>query len=88
MHCPSLSLLSCDYRRYYESPPGLQLLHALRFDTSVVGGHSTFLDSHAIANELRIRDPEAFDVLTRVPATFQKGKEFNYFNNGFKTTIS
>ena len=60
--------------RYYESPPGLQLLHALRFDESVVGGESTFMDSHAIANELRHRDPEAFHVLTRVPATFQKGK--------------
>ena len=33
---------------YYESPPGIQLLHALTFDKSVKGGSSTFLDVHAV----------------------------------------
>lgn len=30
---------------YYESPPGIQFLHALRFDDGVKGGDSTFVDS-------------------------------------------
>jgi gamma-butyrobetaine dioxygenase len=37
-----------------------------------VGGESTFLDGFLAAEELRRRDPDAFAVLTRVPATFQK----------------
>jgi alpha-ketoglutarate-dependent taurine dioxygenase len=57
---------------YYESPPGIQLLHAIRFDDSIEGGYSTFLNGHAVAEELRRRDPIAFNVLKRVPATFQK----------------
>lgn len=57
---------------YYESPPGLQLLHCIRFDDSVKGGESTFVDGHAAAELLRKHHPEAFDVLTKVPATFQK----------------
>lgn len=57
---------------YFESPPGIQLLHCIRFDELVKGGESTIIDSHAVAEELRDRDPEAFEVLCRVPATFQK----------------
>lgn len=57
---------------YYESPPGLQLLHALRFDTSVIGGESTFVDTMAVAHTLRQLYPEHFQVLCRVPATFKK----------------
>ena len=57
---------------YYESPPGIQLLHCLRFDENVAGGHSTFVHAHRVAEELRRRNPEAFETLTRVPATFQK----------------
>ena len=57
---------------YYESPPGLQLLHCLRFDDGVRGGASTFLDVHYAAERLRNDDPAAFATLCRVPATFQK----------------
>lgn len=57
---------------YYESPPGLQLLHCLRFDTQVEGGDSVFLDSFHAAEELRKRFPEDFENLVRIPATFQK----------------
>jgi alpha-ketoglutarate-dependent taurine dioxygenase len=57
---------------YYESPPGIQLLHCLRFDESVAGGASTFADAHAVAEELRKHDPAAFETLCRVPATFHK----------------
>ncbi|ETW07034.1 hypothetical protein, variant [Aphanomyces invadans] len=57
---------------YYESPPGLQLLHALRYDASVQGGHSTFRDTFDAAETFRQRHPDHFQVLARVPATFQK----------------
>jgi alpha-ketoglutarate-dependent taurine dioxygenase len=57
---------------YYESAPGLQLLHCRQFDDGVRGGESTFVDGFFAAEELRRRDPAAFATLTRVPATFQK----------------
>ena len=57
---------------YYESPPGLQMLACRAFDDDVVGGESTFVDGFFAAEELRRRNPEAFSVLTRVPATFCK----------------
>ncbi|XP_071481972.1 2-(trimethylamino)ethylphosphonate dioxygenase-like [Diadema antillarum] len=57
---------------YYESPPGLQLLHCLQFDDVVTGGDSIFQDSFYIAEEFQKRYPELFEVLTRVPATFKK----------------
>ena len=57
---------------YYESPPGIQLLHCLEFDEKIQGGLSTFVDGHAAAEILRRDDPDAFQVLCRVPATFQK----------------
>ena len=57
---------------YYESPPAIQLLHCLRFDETIQGGATTFVDAVAVAETLRLVDPEAFHVLTKVPATFQK----------------
>lgn len=63
--------LHCDLV-YYESPPGLQLLHCKVFDDDVIGGESTIVDGFYACEVLRKRDPAAFDVLTRVPATFEK----------------
>jgi alpha-ketoglutarate-dependent taurine dioxygenase len=57
---------------YYESPPGLQLLHCRQFDADVAGGESTFVDAFHAAEVLRVRDQLAFDVLARVPCTFEK----------------
>lgn len=57
---------------YFESPPGLQFLHAIQFDEAIIGGLSTFIDAHAVAEELKERDAESFEVLRRVPATFVK----------------
>lgn len=48
------------------------MLHCVRFDPTVRGGRSTFLDAHLAAELLRQRDPDAFRVLTRVPCTFLK----------------
>ena len=56
---------------YYESPPGIQFLHCLRFDDCVTGGESMFVDAWHVAETLRATYPDQFDTLTRVPATFQ-----------------
>ena len=57
---------------YYESPPGIQFLHCLRFDDCVTGGESVFVDAWHVAEMLRATYPDYFKTLTRVPATFQK----------------
>ena len=57
---------------YYESPPGLQLLHCLRFDESIAGGESTLIDAFAVARALRRSQPRAFADLARIPATSLK----------------
>ena len=57
---------------YYESPPGLQLLHAMEFDATISGGISTFVDVFAVTKEFQILHPEHFSTLCRVPATFKK----------------
>jgi gamma-butyrobetaine dioxygenase len=57
---------------YYESPPGLQLLHCIRFDPCVLGGESTFVDGFEVARKFKETDPEDFKILSSVPATFQK----------------
>lgn len=57
---------------YYESPPGLQLLHCLRYDSCVIGGESYLVDAWHIAEQMRFQHPREFATLTRIPATFQK----------------
>lgn len=59
---------------YFESPPGLQLLHCL--ESSVEGGESIFVDSYKAAEILQRDHPESFETLCRVPVTF------HYQNNG------
>lgn len=56
---------------YYESPPGLQFLHCLRFDSCVEGGATTFLDAFHVAEKFRQEHPADFDALTRIPVTFK-----------------
>lgn len=58
---------------YYESPPGIQLLHCLAQSSS--GGESVFVDAHAVARTFRETMPSMFRTLRRVPATFQKDHE-------------
>ncbi len=54
----------------YRMPvPGIQLLHCLVNETS--GGLSTLADSLAAAQVLREEDPEAYDLLSRVPVRFR-----------------
>jgi gamma-butyrobetaine dioxygenase len=53
----------------YSWPPSIQLLHFLVNEAT--GGESTVTDGWAVVEDLRREDPEAFEVLTRVPVTFQ-----------------
>jgi gamma-butyrobetaine dioxygenase len=54
---------------YREPVPGFQVLHALV--ASPDGGDSLFGDGFAIAEQLRISAPDAFDVLTRTAVPFR-----------------
>uniref|UniRef100_H2ZE86 TauD/TfdA-like domain-containing protein n=1 Tax=Ciona savignyi TaxID=51511 RepID=H2ZE86_CIOSA len=56
---------------YYETKPGAQLLHALRFDSCVTGGESLIIDMFRSAETLRRESPEHFRTLCEVPATFE-----------------
>lgn len=53
---------------YYESPPGIQLLHVI--ENSARGGESLFADAYAAAKYVLKCDPEAYDALTKVPLTY------------------
>jgi gamma-butyrobetaine dioxygenase len=53
---------------YREPVPGFQALHALL--ASPDGGESVFADGFALGNQLKVIDPQAFDVLTRTPVPF------------------
>ena len=54
---------------YREPVPGFQVLHALV--ASPDGGESLFGDGHAIAEQLRATEPDAFAVLTRTAVPFR-----------------
>ena len=53
----------------YHWPPSIQLLHFIVNDSD--GGESTLVDGWQVLADLREQDPTAFDVLCRVPVTFQ-----------------
>ena len=53
---------------YREPVPGFQALHVLL--AAPDGGESVFADGFALSNQLRVIDPQAFDVLTRTPVPF------------------
>ena len=53
----------------YHWPPSIQLLHFLVNEAT--GGESTLIDGWAVLADLRREDPEAFEVLSRIPVTFQ-----------------
>ncbi len=53
----------------YHWPPSIQLLHFLVNEAD--GGESTVTDGWAILSDLRREDPQAFDILTRVPVRWQ-----------------
>lgn len=60
---------------YYESIPGLQLLHCVKFGEAIVGGESILIDAMAAAYELREKAPHHFRTLVNCPATFVKQRK-------------
>eukprot|EP00055_Hartaetosiga_balthica_P013030 m.65210 g.65210 ORF g.65210 m.65210 type:complete len:542 (-) comp8145_c0_seq1:103-1728(-) len=57
---------------YYESAPGLQFLHAYKFDACVEGGASLLLDLFQAATVLRCQHPSHFETLRKYPLRLQK----------------
>jgi gamma-butyrobetaine dioxygenase len=53
----------------YHWPPSIQLLHFVVNEAK--GGETTVTDGWAVADDLRREDPEAFEVLCRVPVSYQ-----------------
>lgn len=53
----------------YQWPPSIQLLHFLVNEAE--GGESVVVDGWNALDKLRHSDPEAFDILTRVPIPYQ-----------------
>ena len=60
---------------YYESPPGVQLLHCVAMGKDVIGGESNLIDALAAAYRLRELRPKSFEILTKCTATFMKQRE-------------
>lgn len=52
-----------------EVPPGFQFLHCLA--NAAAGGGSIFADSFAIAEDLRVEDPQTFELLSSQPIPFR-----------------
>lgn len=63
---------------YYESPPGLQLLHAIK--NSTLGGENIFCDSFLAAKHIRETDPSAFLALTQIPITYQYDNDHEFYH--------
>ena len=57
---------------YGESPPNFMLMYCLAFDDCVEGGESVYLDIFYEAERFRKTHPKDFDILTKVPTTYQR----------------
>lgn len=53
----------------YNNPPGVQMFHFLANETE--GGESTAVDGFKVAEQLKQQDPEAYEILTKMPVFFQ-----------------
>ncbi|GEQ70439.1 hypothetical protein JCM33374_g4116 [Metschnikowia sp. JCM 33374] len=62
---------------YYESPPGLQLLHFIK--NSTLGGENVFADSFLAASRIKQSDPDAYEALKTVPITFHYNNNNEYY---------
>mmetsp|Transcript_23667 Transcript_23667/g.35299 ORF Transcript_23667/g.35299 Transcript_23667/m.35299 type:complete len:373 (+) Transcript_23667:1010-2128(+) len=60
---------------YYESMPGLQLLHCVDMGRNVVGGESVLVDGMAAAYKLRQLAPKYFRTLVECPTMFIKQRD-------------
>ena len=57
---------------YHVSQPQIIAMHCLKFDQCVEGGESVYVNVFHEAERFRIDNPDDFDILTKVPATFQR----------------
>lgn len=65
---------------YYESPPGLQLLHFIK--NKSIGGENIFADGFAAARHVKTTDPEAYLALQSVPINYHYDKDdHSYYNS-------
>lgn len=62
---------------YYESPPGLQLLHFI--NNSTMGGENVFSDSFAAVLHIKKTDPTAYEALKKVPITYHYNNNNDYY---------
>jgi gamma-butyrobetaine dioxygenase len=53
----------------YDNPPGVQMFHFLVNDS--IGGESTAVDGAKVAEQLKEQDPDAFELLSKVPVCFR-----------------
>lgn len=60
---------------YYESKPGLQLLHCVEFGDDIMGGESILIDALAAAAEFRRIAPHHFRTLASCSASFVKQRK-------------
>lgn len=57
---------------YFESMPGIQVMHCQAFEPTITGGESFYVDAIAAAYELRSTHPEAFEILSTIPSAWMK----------------
>jgi alpha-ketoglutarate-dependent taurine dioxygenase len=62
---------------YYESPPGLQLLHFIK--NKATGGENVFADGFAAAQHVKHVDPEAYRALLTVPINFHYNRDGHHY---------
>ncbi|CAI5760234.1 unnamed protein product [Candida verbasci] len=62
---------------YYESPPGLQLLHFIQ--NSTLGGENIFCDSFLAAKYVFDNDLKAYKALTKIPITYHYDNNNEYY---------
>ncbi|XP_033741377.1 gamma-butyrobetaine dioxygenase-like [Pecten maximus] len=68
----------------YEGQPGIQFLHCLRFDETVKGGVTRFLDMYQVLAKFRVQYPNEFKTLCRVPISIQ----MEYDNSDYPVLMS
>lgn len=62
---------------YYESPPGVQFLHAIR--NSTLGGENIFSDSYLAIKHVKKTDAVAYEALKTVPVTYHYDNNSEYY---------
>ncbi|GFR88447.1 gamma-butyrobetaine dioxygenase [Elysia marginata] len=68
---PAYTRIGLEYHQdqiHYESPPGIEVLHCVKFDECIKGGENFFVDMHEVAAKFKAEEPEDFYALTRIPS--------------------